>query len=60
MNVVADLALQPLFLVHIDRNRSVAALRNAAAATRIAIREVCTMLNDIERTSICPNYALTV
>jgi hypothetical protein len=60
MDIVADLTLQPFLFVDIDRNRGVAAFGDAAAATRVAIREVSTVLNNVESSPIGPDNALTV
>ena len=60
MDVVPNLALQPLLFVNIDGNRGVSAFGDAAAATGIAIRKVGAVLHDIEGAAIGSNDALTV
>jgi hypothetical protein len=60
MDVVTNLALEPLLCVDIHRHRSISALCDAAAATRVAIGEMRTVLNDIEGPPISSNDALTM
>jgi hypothetical protein len=60
MNIIANLPLQPLFFVHINRNRSISTFCNTAAATRIAIGKMGAVLNDIEGSPIGSNNTLAV
>jgi hypothetical protein len=60
VDVITDFALEPFFFVDIDGHCGVTAFRDSAATTRVAVGEVCAMLDDIEGASIGTNYALTV
>src|SRR6202012_5491689 len=60
MNIVANLAAQPFFLVDVDRNCGITTFCNPAAATGIAVRQVRTVLHDVEGASIRSNDTLAM
>jgi hypothetical protein len=60
VDVVANLAFEPLFFVDVNGHRRVTAFSDSAAATRVAVGKVRAMLDDIECASIGTNNALTV
>jgi hypothetical protein len=60
VNIITNFALKPFFFVDIDGHCGVTAFRDPAAATRVAVSEVCAVLDDIEGAPIGTNNALTV
>jgi hypothetical protein len=59
MDRISHPPASPFFFVRFDWHRRIAALSSPTTASGKTIREVCTPLHDIDRSTICPYYTLT-